>query len=95
VNRLIRAARFRGWGSSCVHRSVRRRAGALAAVALLLGCGGAVGGTDAFGDITFCNEANVSCADLEAGLGTGYADVLGTALAQIVAQTCDAIPPVG
>lgn len=47
------------------------------------------------GDITFCNVAGVSCADLEAGLGTDYADALGETLAGVIAQTCEQIPPVG
>jgi hypothetical protein len=50
------------------------------------------------GDIVQCNAVNppVTCAELAAGGGTQqYADALGGALAQVIAQTCADIPPAG
>jgi hypothetical protein len=50
------------------------------------------------GDIVQCDAVNppVTCAELLAGGGTQqYADALGGALAQVIAQTCAEIPPAG
>lgn len=50
------------------------------------------------GDIDACEilDPPVSCADLAAGKGTPqYADAVGNALAQVIAQTCETIPPAG
>ncbi len=50
------------------------------------------------GDITQCDEVNppVTCAELAAGEGTKqYAEALNGALAQVIAQTCENIPPAG
>jgi hypothetical protein len=48
------------------------------------------------GDITHCNLVNppVTCEELYEGKGTAqYSEALGDALAQVIAQVCDEIPP--
>ncbi len=50
------------------------------------------------GDITHCNAVQppVTCAELAEGKATAhYADALGATLAQVIAETCEQIPPAG
>lgn len=50
------------------------------------------------GDITECDlvQPSVTCAELMQGKATAhYADALGATLAQVIAETCEQIPPAG